>query len=57
MEKIVKAPLLSPVKLGARKVRKSKSDKMEEMGQLNLFDLLKIVPFQQTGNFFDEAVT
>ena len=56
MGKIVKVPVVLPAKLGARKVRKRKWQKLEEMGQLNLFDQLKIVSFQQTGNFFYEAL-
>ena len=57
MGKVVKVPIIPPVRLGARKVRKTKRDKMEEMGQLNMFDQLKIVSFHQTGNFFFEALT
>ena len=57
MAKVVKVHIVPPVKLGARKVRKSKREKMEEMGQLNMFDQLKIVSFPQSGNFFDEALT
>lgn len=57
MAKIVKVPVIPPKKLGARKVRKTKSQKLEEMGQLNLFDQLKIFTFQRTSNYFIEAVT
>ena len=57
MGKIVKFPVTPPEKLGARKVRQRKKDKLEEYGQLNLFDPSRIISFHQTGNFFEEALT
>lgn len=56
MAKVVKFPVIPPKKLGARKVRKRKRDRMEDMGQLNLFDQSKIIAFQHAGNFFEEAL-
>lgn len=58
MAKIIQFPVVSPAKLGPRKVRKSKRKDPEDFGQLNLFS--QIIPDQRVrsinnGESFFEA--
>ena len=55
MGKVIKFPVATPSKKGARRVRSRKPD-LEEFGQLNLFDSSKVIAFEK-GSYFDQALT
>ena len=56
MAKIIKFPIAAQQHLGAKKVRRRKSQKLEEQGQLNIFDQAKTISMPGEDDLFERAL-
>ena len=56
MAKIIKFPIAAQKHLGAKKVKRRKSQKQEELGQLNIFDQAKSIFLPRQDDLFERAL-